>query len=303
MLRTFLLYLSERETPKKFLTRHSWGRRLARRFIAGEELADALWVVRQLNQDGFEVTLDYLGEAVHESAAAEEACRVYIEILDHLAQDGLRSHISVKPTQLGLAIDESLTVRLLRSVCERAWLHHTFVRIDMESSAYVDATLRVFRALDAPRDALGLVIQSYLYRSEKDVDELLKEGAYIRLVKGAYKEPPDVAFPRKKDVDRNFQKLMESMLASGFYHAIATHDERLIASAIEFARAHNLSPERFEFQMLYGIRRRLQRDLLKQGWRVRVYVPFGHQWYAYFMRRLAERPANLFFLMRNLFRQ
>ncbi len=302
MFRTLLLYLSERETPKKMLSRNAWGRRLAQRFIAGEELADALCVVRQLNQEGFEVTLDYLGEAVHEPATAEEACRVYVEILDRLAQEGLRSHISVKLTQLGLAIDESLTVRLLRSVCERAWLHRTFVRIDMESSEYVDATLRVFRALDAPRDALGVVIQCYLYRSEKDVDELLKEGACMRLVKGAYKEPPDVAFPRKKDVDCNFQKLAEMMLASGNYHAIATHDERLIAAAIAYARAQNLGPDKFEFQMLYGIRRRLQRDLLKQGWRVRVYVPYGRQWYAYFMRRLAERPANLFFLMRNLFR-
>jgi proline dehydrogenase len=302
MLRTFLLYLSEREIAKKILTQHALGRRLARRFIAGEELTDALRVVRQLNQEGFEVTLDHLGEAVHEPATAEEACRVYVEILDRLAQEGLRSHISVKLTQLGLAIDESLTVRLLRSVCERAWLHRGFVRIDMESSAYVDGTLRVFRALNAPRDALGVVIQSYLFRSEKDVDELLKEGACIRLVKGAYKELPDVAFPRKKDVDRNFQQLMEKMLASGIYHAIATHDDRLVAAAQVYARAHGLAPDRFEFQFLYGIRRQLQRDLAKQGWRVRIYVPYGREWYAYFMRRLAERPANLFFLLRNLFR-
>jgi proline dehydrogenase len=302
MLRTFLLYLSEREIAKKILTQHALGRRLARRFIAGEELTDALRVVRQLNQEGFEVTLDHLGEAVHEPATAEEACRVYVEILDRLAQEGLRSHISVKLTQLGLAIDESLTVRLLRSVCERAWLHRGFVRIDMESSAYVDGTLRVFRALNAPRDALGVVIQSYLFRSEKDVDELLKEGACIRLVKGAYKELPDVAFPRKKDVDRNFQQLMEKMLASGIYHAIATHDDRLVAAAQVYARAHGLAPDRFEFQFLYGIRRQLQRDLAKQGWRVRIYVPYGREWYAYFMRRLAERPANLFVLLRNLFR-
>jgi proline dehydrogenase len=302
MLRSLLLFLSEREFPKKLLLRSSLGRRLAARFIAGEELDDAIRVARQLNQQGFEVTLDYLGESVHEAAAADEACRVYLDILDRVAWEKLRSHISIKLTQLGLDIDEALAQRNLRPIWERAVQHGTFVRIDMESSAHTDATLRVFRAAEAPRDVLGVVIQSYLYRSEKDARGLLQCGARIRLCKGAYKEPPTVAFPDKADVDRNYIRLMKLMLASGDYHAIATHDPKMIQATRHFARAHGLGPDSFEFQMLYGIRRRLQRELLKQGYRVRVYVPFGRQWYAYFMRRLAERPANLLFLIRNFLR-
>ena len=302
MLRSFLLYLSEREFPKKLLLRSSLGRRLAARFIAGEELADALGVVRRLADEGFEVTLDYLGESVHEAAAAGEACQVYLRILDRLAAEGLRSHISIKLTQLGLALDEAMTCRHLAAIAERATLHHNFVRIDMESSAHTDATLRAFREVNAPREVLGIVIQSYLFRSEKDVEKLLQTGARIRLCKGAYKEPPEVAFPRKEDVDQNYARLMQKLLSSGYYHAIATHDPQMIAATKEYARARGLGPECFEFQMLYGIRRRLQRQLLREGFRVRVYVPYGRQWYAYFMRRLAERPANLVFLLRNLFR-
>lgn len=302
MLRSTLLYLSERETPKKFLTRHSVGRRLASRFIAGEELEDALRAVRELNALGFTVTLDCLGESVHEAAAAEEACRVYLEILDRLAAEQLGSHVSVKLTQLGLAVDEALACRLLSSICERAARYRNFVRVDMEGSAFTEKTLRVFRTVNVPREVLGIAIQAYLYRSEGDVDSLLQLGARIRLVKGAYKEPPELAFPKKADVDLNFQKLTEKLLSSGHYHAIATHDDALIAATQAAARARGLPPNSFEFQFLYGIRRQLQRELLKQGWRVRVYVPYGRQWYAYFMRRLAERPANLLFLVRNLLR-
>jgi proline dehydrogenase len=302
MLRSLLLYLSEREAPQKFLTTHSLGRRLARRFIAGEEPEDAIRAVRRLNAQGMEVTLDYLGESVFEPSAAEEACQTYLGILDRLAGEGLRSHISIKLTQLGLAIDEALAQRLLGRIWECAARYHNFARIDMESSAYVEGTLRVFRAARAPREALGIVVQSYLYRAERDVEELLKSGARIRLVKGAYKEPREVAFPHKSDVDRNFAKQMERILSSGIYHAIATHDPRLIAATQAYARAQGISPDRYEFQMLYGIRRQLQRHLIKQGYRLRVYVPYGKQWYPYFMRRLAERPANLLFLMRNLFR-
>ncbi len=302
MLRSFLLYLSERQAPKKLLTSSSLGRRLAERFIAGETLEDALAVVRRLNQNGFGVTLDYLGESVREPSAAEEACRVYIEILDRLAAEGLGSHVSVKLTQLGMAIDERLAERHLQAIAERARAHSNFVRIDMEGSPYTDCTLRILRDVSAPRDVLGVAIQAYLYRSERDVEDLLKCAVRIRLVKGAYKEPPEVAFPHKQDVDKNYLKLMERLLSSGIYHAIATHDARMISGALHFARAHGLGADRFEFQMLYGIRRQLQRDLLRQGYRVRVYVPYGRQWYAYFMRRLAERPANLIFLLRNLFR-
>ncbi len=302
MLRSLLLYLSERKTPKKLLLRSSLGRRLAARFIAGEEPDDAIRVVRQLNDRGFEVTLDQLGESVHESSAAEEACRVYLGILDRLAAEKLHSHISIKLTQLGLDIDEALAQRNLQAIWQRAAGYGTFVRIDMESSSHTDATLRAFFAANAPRDVLGIVIQSYLYRSAKDVEDLLKCGARIRLCKGAYKEPSSVAFPRKEGVDRNFVTLMQMMLASGHYHGIATHDPKMIEATQSFARAQGIGMDRFEFQMLYGIRRRLQRELVKQGYRVRIYVPYGKQWYAYFMRRLAERPANLLFLMRNLVR-
>jgi len=302
MLRSLLLYLSEREAPKNLLLRSSLGRRLAARFIAGEELGDAVGSVRRLSAEGFAVTLDYLGESVHEAQQAEEACQVYLSILDRVVAEGIQSHISIKLTQLGLAIDEDLTRRHVEAICRRAADYRNFVRIDMESSAYTEATLRVFRAVKAPRDVLGIVIQSYLYRSEKDVEELLEYGARIRLCKGAYKEPLQVAFPRKADVDRNFVRLMEKMLLSGHYHAIATHDPRMIAATQAFARAHGMGTDGFEFQMLYGIRRQLQRELLRQGYRVRVYVPYGKQWYAYFMRRLAERPANLLFLLRNLLR-
>ncbi len=303
MLRSLLLYLSEREGPKKLLTGNSAGRRLASRFIAGEKLEDALAVIRRLNGEGFKVTLDCLGESVHEAAAAESACQTCLELLDRLAAEKLDSHVSVKLTQLGLAIDEGLARKNLGRLAESAVRHHNFVRVDMEGSAFTDSTMRVFGAVDAPRDAMGIAVQAYLRRTAADVDELLKRGFRIRLVKGAYKEPPDIAFAQKSEVDRSYFELTKKLLGSGIYHAIATHDERIIAATQNFAREHGIPSDGFEFQMLYGIRRRLQRALIEQGWRVRVYVPYGPEWYAYFMRRLAERPANLFFVVRNLLRR
>ena len=303
MLRSLLLYLSEREAPKNLLTSLSAGRRLADRFIAGETLDSAVRAVRRLNAEEFEVTLDHLGESVSDQATAEEACRVYVGLLDRIATERLGSHISIKLTQLGLAYSEELAQGLLGTICEAPARRHNFVRIDMESSAYVDATLRVFRKAAAPRDVLGVVIQSYLYRSERDVDELLHEGVRIRLVKGAYQEPREVAYPDKKDVDRNFVVIMQKLLLSGIYHGIATHDAHMVASTEALARAHQIGPDRFEYQMLYGIQRQLQRSLLRRGCRVRVYVPYGSQWYAYFMRRLAERPANVLFVLRQLFQK
>src|SRR5208337_1608751 len=218
MLRPILIYLSQKQTPKKLLTGHALGRRMAARFIAGEELEDALKVVRRLNAEGFTVTLDLLGESVQEAGEAEAACQAYVRLLDRLAVEGLNSHISVKLTQLGLAIEEGLACRHLSVICECAARHHNFVRVDMEGSAFTEATLRVFRTVNAPRDVAGAVIQSYLYRSDKDVEELLKCGARIRLVKGAYDEPREIAYPRKRDVDRSFVRLMERMLSSGIYH-------------------------------------------------------------------------------------
>jgi proline dehydrogenase len=303
MLRSFLLYLSERERLKKLLTGNARGRRLASRFIAGENLEEALHVIRRVNAEGFTVTLDCLGESVHKPAEAEAACRTYLDLLNRLAAEKLNSHVSVKLTQLGLAIDEELARRNLASLAESAARHRNFVRVDMEGSAFTDATLRVFYALDAPRDEVGIAIQAYLRRTKADVQELLKHGARIRLVKGAYNEPAEIAFPLKRDVDENFRRLTEKLLASGNYHAIATHDERIIATTKSFASTRGISPQNFEFQFLYGIRRDLQQQLIQQGWRVRLYIPYGREWYAYFMRRLAERPANLFFLMRNLIRK
>lgn len=302
MLRSLLLYLSERETPQRLLTRLPGARKLTQRFIAGETVEEMLAVVRRLGREGFDVTLDHLGESVSDPADAEETCRTYLAILDRLAREGLRSSISVKLTALGLAFDESLAQQHLAAIAKRARELHTFVRIDMEGSAYTERTLAAFRAGDAPRDVLGIVIQAYLYRSEADLDALIAWGARVRLVKGAYKEPAAIAFPKKSDVDANFVKLMQKLLASGGYHAIATHDPKMIAATQGFARRQNIDPDRFEFQMLYGVRRRLQRDLLREGYRVRIYVPYGSQWYPYFMRRLAERPANVYFLVRNLFR-
>jgi len=303
MFRSLLLYLSERKSPKKLLTGNRPGRRLASRFIAGEEVEDALRVIRRLNSEGFLVTLDCLGESVLEAEAAEAACETYLQLLDRLATEKLNSHVSVKLTQLGLAIDEGLARRNLGRIVERAAQRNNFVRVDMEGSAFTEPTLRVFCSVDAPRDVVGIALQSYLHRTAADVEELLKRGVRIRLVKGAYQEPPDIAFAKKSDVDRNYRELTQKLLTSGIYHAIATHDERIIAATEQFARKHCIAPESFEFQMLYGISRRLQRALIQQGWRVRLYVPYGPEWYAYFMRRLAERPANLFFVMRNLLRQ
>ncbi len=301
MLRSFLLYLSERERPKRLLTGNTRGRRLASRFIAGEKLEDALQVIRRVNAEGFTVTLDCLGESVHKPVEAEAACQTYLDLLDRLAAEKLNSHASVKLTQLGLAIDEKLAERNLARLAECAARHKNFVRVDMEGSAFTESTLRVFYAVNAPRDTVGIAIQAYLRRTKADVQELLKHGARIRLVKGAYNEPAEIAFALKRDVDDNFQRLTEKLLASGNYHAIATHDERMIAAAKSFATARGIS--NFEFQFLYGIRRDLQQQLIQQGWRVRLYVPYGREWYAYFMRRLAERPANLLFLMRNLIRK
>jgi proline dehydrogenase len=303
MLRSLLLYLSKNQSARALLTENSFAHRLARRFIAGEEPDDAVRAVRRLNQQGLDATLDYLGEQVNEPGAAREAAATYVELLDRIASERLRSHVSVKLTQLGLTLGADIALEQLRSITARSLYHRNFVRIDMEGSGYVEDTLRLFHEVDAPRDTLGLVIQSYLYRSEKDVNDLLRVGARMRLVKGAYKEPPEVAFPAKSDVDANFVKLMKLLLSSGGYHAIATHDIRMIAATEDFARACRLGPDRFEFQMLYGIRRQLQRDLAARGHRVRVYVPFGRQWYPYFMRRLAERPANVLFLANQLFRK
>ena len=302
MLRATFLYLSESKLARRVLLRLPGARNLPGRFIAGETLTDALAAVIRLKDAGFDYTLDHLGESVSDEADAVAACRDYLNIVDRLAHEGLRPNISVKLTALGLALDEQLARQNLGVIAEKARKHGGFVRIDMEGSAYVEGTLRTFRETDAPRDSLGVVIQAYLRRSEKDIDDLIALGARVRLVKGAYQEPAKIAFPDKKDVDANFIKLATKLLGSGAYHAIASHDPAIIAATQEFARREKIGPERYEFQMLYGVSRRLQRELITEGYRLRVYVPFGSQWYPYFMRRLAERPANVLFLLRNLMR-
>ena len=302
MLRATFLYLSESKLARRLLLRLPGARNLPGRFIAGETLSDALTAVIRLKDAGFDYTLDHLGESVSDEADAVSACRDYLNILDRLAHEGLRPNISVKLTALGLALDERLARQNLAVIAQRARKNGGFVRIDMEGSPYVEGTLRTFREADASRDSLGVVIQAYLRRSEKDIADLIAMGARVRLVKGAYQEPAKIAFPDKKDVDANFVKLAKRLLESGGYHAIASHDPAIIAATQDFARRQRISPDRYEFQMLYGVSRRLQRDLIAQGYRLRIYVPLGSQWYPYFMRRLAERPANVLFLLKNLAR-
>ena len=289
-------------------------RRAARRFIAGERLDEALDTIRRLNHEGLSATLDFLGEDTTSRARAEASGDAYLTIVDALrAQSppggGVDNNLSLKLTQLGLAVDPETCGRLLRRILDRAAGPvqtgiPMFVRIDMESSAHTEATLRLFQALWAEgRRNVGLVIQAYLYRSPADLALLNTLGAGVRLVKGAYDEPPAVAFPRKADVDAAFARLTETLLLKGTSPAIATHDEQLIDHARRTAEAAGIAAGRFEFQMLYGIRRDLQAALRRRGYRVRVYVPFGEEWYPYFMRRLAERPANVGFVVRSLVRE
>ena len=301
MLKGALLYLADQKPLYRFILRHDLLRGLAERFVAGETLGEALAVIRALNARGLHVTLDYLGESVRNPEIAIAAAQAYIQALDAIAADGLDSNISLKLTQLGLDLSEALCRENLVRVLDRARQHGNFVRIDMESSAYTDRTLGLFRQLWAEGYRnVGVVIQAYLYRSAADIEELIKLGARVRLCKGAYAEPPEVAYERKADVDASYVRLMERLLRYGTYPALATHDERLIRQAIAFARAEGIGPERFEFQMLYGVRRDLQERLVREGYNVRVYVPYGREWYPYLMRRLAERPANLLFFARAL---
>ncbi len=302
-MRRLLLYLSRRRALRRWVETSPLTWRLASRFVAGESLADGLRVARQINAAGAMVTLDRLGENVTSVEEAAAACDGYLETLDELAQAGMDGNVSIKLTQLGLDIDERICRDNVERMVRRAAELGSFVRIDMESSEYTERTLELVAGLHQGYGAVGAVIQSYLYRSEKDVRMLCARGIRVRLCKGAYREPAGVAFPRKADVDRNYIRLMEILFRDGVYPALATHDERIIEVARRTADKLGLGPDRFEFQMLYGIRRDIQARLVSQGYRLRLYVPFGRAWYPYFMRRLAERPANLIFLLRNLLRQ
>ncbi len=300
MLRSVLLFLSERKGIQRLVRRSGLARRVADRFVAGETLDEAMAVVRRLVERGMAVTLDRLGESVASEAQANRATDAYIELLDRIdSESGLSASISIKLTQMGLAIDRRLCERNVRRLLEAAAARGNFVRIDMESSEYTQATLDLFYALWGEFRHVGVVIQSYLRRSEDDVRRLASLCAPVRLCKGAYKEPADVAFQRKSEVDANYVRLLEILAASGSPLAVATHDSKMIEAAMRLLADGGRSAP-FEFQMLYGVRRDLQAQLVRDGYEMRVYVPYGTDWYPYFMRRMAERPANLLFVTRAL---
>jgi len=276
--------------------------RLAARFVAGDTFADGLEAGRRINNEGIAVTFDRLGESVTSLAEAEVSRDEYLSVLDEISHHHLDANVSIKLTQFGMDISEQACRANAEQLVRRARDRNGFVRIDMESSEYTERTLEVVHHLHAQYKTVGTVIQAYLRRSEKDIETLCRQGIRVRLCKGAYLEPAEVAFQAKSEVDRHFVHLMRILLAAGTYPAIATHDEKIIQTAKDFASARNLSRDSFEFQMLYGIRRDLQRRLVAEGYRLRLYVPFGKAWYPYFMRRLAERPANVLFLARNLLR-
>jgi proline dehydrogenase len=307
MLRTFFVRLSENPSLRRFAERSSVGRRVSGRFVAGTEIADAVRATQAVNRAGMSVSIDNLGENVTNPDEARESARLYHQILEAIAANQLNANISLKLTHMGLDVDEQLARDIVTGLVAKAASMNPpgFVRVDMEGSPYTQRTLDFVHELHrmpGNANSVGTVIQSYLKRSESDVEKLLAEGIRIRLCKGAYKESAEIAFAAKSDVDANYVKLMKVLMKSGIYHGLATHDENIIHGAQAFATAEKLSRDSFEFQMLYGIRRDLQRKLARDGWRVRVYIPFGSEWYPYFMRRLGERPANVLFIARNFFR-
>lgn len=281
------------------------GKRASSRFVAGTQVDDIMRVTEQMNAMGIAVTMDVLGENVTNEQEARESMAAYHKMLDEITTRKLNANVSVKLTHVGFDIDQQMCKELVCGLVRHAADLKNFVRIDMEGSPYTQRTLDLVKELHngtQPADAVGVVVQAYLYRSEKDVEDLCSRGIRIRLCKGAYKEPADIAFPKKKDVDANYVKLSKMLLKSGLYHGIATHDERIIQELITFAKQEKIPPEAFEFQMLYGIKRDVQQQIVRDGWRMRVYVPYGTEWYPYFMRRLAERPANVLFIAKNLLR-
>ena len=303
VMKSTLLFLSRQEKLKNFVLGFEFAQRVSRRFVSGETQEDAIKAVKDLNQKGFFATLDRLGENVINEEEAIKAADDYILLLDRIRENGIDSNVSCKLTQMGLDLGVDFCLNNVRRIVEKAKKYNNFVRIDMEDSPRTDKTLQICYALHKEYPEVGAVIQSYLYRSEEDIKKLLDQKIRIRLCKGAYKEPRAVAFQKKKQVDDNFVKLMKMMLKSGVYHGIATHDDKMIQATIEFSKKENIDKADFEFQLLYGIRRELQEELVRQGYNVRIYTPYGDQWYPYFMRRMAERPANLFFVAKNFFRR
>ena len=304
LLRSAFISLSRNKTLRRFSENSALGGRLSSRFVAGMTIDDVLRAAESVNAQGISATLDSLGESVHTPEEAHRSADIYHRLLDAIQQRGLNANVSVKLSQMGLESDAALASEIAGELVAHAVETGNFVRIDMEGSDYTDVTLDVVRRLHAGKGAghVGAVIQAYLYRSQADIESLIKDGIRIRLCKGAYQEPPNLAFPAKADVDANYIKLMQILLPSGIYHGIATHDEAMIDATRKFVRERGIDPRSFEFQMLYGVRRDLQRALVAEGFGMRVYIPFGPEWYPYFMRRLAERPANVIFLARNFFR-
>ena len=302
MLKDTMLYLARQDGIRKFVSHNTAARRVARRFVAGESLEDAMLVAHTLNKQHISVSLDHLGENVADAAETESAAADYVRILDRIAAEDAEANISIKLTALGLDISPDLCRANLDRVLARARELDIFVRVDMEGSDYTQATMDMVSDLRRTYDNVGTVLQTMLYRTPKDVETLIASKTRVRLVKGAYLEPATVAYPKKADVDRQYIELMHELLVRGTYPAIATHDERIIADARQFAAEHGVARARFEFQMLYGIRRDLQEKLSRDGYNVRVYVPYGTQWYPYLTRRMAERPANLVFVMSNALR-
>ena len=308
MLRSFFIALSTNKTFRAFSERSSMGRRVSRRFVAGMTVEEAIAVAERLNAEGIEATLDSLGESVMQVAQAEESAAVYHRLLDAIAEKKLRANVSVKLTQVGMDIGghgagPELAERIVGEMVEHADQADTFVRIDMEGSDYTEATIQMTERLHARWPGrVGTVLQAYLFRTETDAERLVAQGIRIRLCKGAYKEPASIAFADKADTDANYVKLMKRLATSGVFCGMATHDENIVNAMKQFVAETKLDKRAFEFQMLYGIRRDLQRQLVAEGFGVRVYVPFGTEWYPYFMRRLAERPANVLFLAKNFFK-
>jgi proline dehydrogenase len=305
VLKSAFITLSESRSIRSAAEKTWLGQRLSRRFVAGTTIDDALGATASMNRLGLGVSVDNLGENVTNIDEARHSAQLYHQMLDRMNSLGLNANVSLKLTHMGLDVDEGTSYEIASGVVEHAAQLNNFVRVDMEGSAYTQRTLDfVHRLHSQPGNPghVGAVIQAYLYRSEKDIEQLMAAGIRVRLCKGAYKEPPEISFEKKSDVDANYVKLTKLLLKSGVYHGIATHDENMIRETIAFAQQEKIAPSAFEFQMLYGIRRDLQEKLVKDGWRCRVYIPFGTEWYPYLMRRLAERPANAIFILKNLFR-
>ncbi|HEY2963859.1 MAG TPA: proline dehydrogenase family protein [Pyrinomonadaceae bacterium] len=300
--RSALIWLSRQEGLKDFATRFGFFKKLTTRFVAGETIDDAISYIRQINAENCTASFDHLNESVGSESEAEAEVIEYLNILNGISETQIRSNVSIKLTQFGLGLDPELAYRNARRVVEEAHRRGNFVRVDMEDSGVTQVTIDIFKRLRSEfgLDDVGIVLQSYLRRTYADAQELVKLPARIRICKGAYNEPPEVAFPDKKDVDANYVKVMQLLLLSGVYHGIATHDPKMIDATVDFVQREAIGKEKFEFQMLFGIRRDLQRQLSRDGFNVRIYVPYGKHWYPYFMRRLAERPANIWFVLKNV---